>query len=86
MGDPYGSVCPESYINATAVYYVDQTGSRKELLFDDSDRTSDTWDCYAVESEPATPGDGHMLIWFNLHLENPGDAITFGRIAATLAR
>ncbi len=75
-----------SYIDQTAVYYVHSKGGREELIGDSVHRTSTTWNCYTVSSDPPLTIDGPMLVYFNLYFDGTGVAheISIGRMIATL--
>lgn len=74
-----------SYINDLFVYYTDDDG-RVELIFDPTNRTSTSWDCYTV-SDPS-PGviEGPVFLRFDLQYGGTGSSheIHIGKIVLTL--
>lgn len=74
-----------SYINDLFVYYTDDDG-RVELIFDPTNRTSTSWDCYTV-SDPS-PGviEGPVFLRFDLQYGGTGSPheIHIGKIVLTL--
>jgi hypothetical protein len=75
-----------SYIDQTRVYYANSSGGRTEIMTDNTNRTSTSWNCYTITNTTPVEIEGPLLVYFNLYFAGTGGShtVTIGQITATL--